>query len=95
MAAALLYLREHGLADYEALAASTEAAVDRAHKLAGELRNTEAALSKTSELMGAVVQYLQRRGLCLTVTRRPSIAENIWPARGGAGRLPGRQDGHE
>ena len=55
MAAALLYLREHGLADYEALAASTEAAVDRAHKLAEELRDTEAALSKTSELMGAVV----------------------------------------
>ena len=61
MAAALLYLREHGLADYEALAASTEAAVDRAHKLAGELRNTEAALSKTSELMGAVVQYAKTR----------------------------------
>ena len=61
MAAALLYLREHGLADYEALAASTEAAVDRAHKLAGELRDTEAALSKTSELMGAVVQYAKTR----------------------------------
>ena len=31
MAAALLYLREHGLTDYDALAASTEAAVDRFH----------------------------------------------------------------
>ena len=61
MAAALLYLREHGLSDYEALATSTEAAVDRAHKLAGELRDTEAALSKTSELMGAVVQYAKTR----------------------------------
>ena len=40
---------------------STEAAVDRAHKLAGELRDTEAALSKTSELMGAVVQYAKTR----------------------------------
>ena len=57
MAAALQYLREHDLMDYDALAASAEAAVDRAHKLAGELRDTEAALSKTSELMGAVVQY--------------------------------------
>ena len=36
MAAALLYLREHGLTDYDALAASTEAAVDRFHALAGE-----------------------------------------------------------
>ena len=61
MAAALQYLREHDLVDYDALAASTEAAVDRAHKLAGELRDTEAALSKTSELMGAVVQYAKTR----------------------------------
>ena len=37
------------------------AAVDLAHKLAGELRDTEAALSKTSELMGAVVQYAKTR----------------------------------
>ena len=43
MAAALLYLREHDLMDYAALASSTEAAVDRAHKLAGELRDTEIA----------------------------------------------------
>ena len=61
MAAALLYLREHGLANYEALAASTEAAVDRFHTLAGELRDTEAALSHTSQLMGAVVQYAKTR----------------------------------
>ena len=61
MAAALLYLREHDLMDYAALASSTEAAVDRAHKLAGELRDTEAALAKTSELMGAVVQYAKTR----------------------------------
>ena len=61
MAAALLYLREHGLTDYAALSASTEAAVDRAHKLAGELRDTEAALSHTAQLMGAVVQYAKTR----------------------------------
>ena len=35
--------------------------MDLAHKLAGELRDTEAALSKTSELMGAVVQYAKTR----------------------------------
>ena len=61
MAAALQYLREHDLMDYAALASSTEATVDRAHKLAGELRDTEAALAKTSELMGAVVQYAKTR----------------------------------
>ena len=61
MAAALQYLREHDLMDYAALASSTEATVDRAHKLVGELRDTEAALAKTSELMGAVVQYAKTR----------------------------------
>ena len=45
MAAALLYLREHGLTDYDALAASTEAAVDRFHALAGELRDTLSAIT--------------------------------------------------
>ena len=61
MAAALQYLREHDLMDYDALAASTEAAVDRFHSLAGELRDTEEALSRTSQLMGAVVQYAKTR----------------------------------
>ena len=61
MAAALQYLREHGLTDYEALATTTGAAVDRFHALAGELRDTEEALSHTSQLMGAVVQYAKTR----------------------------------
>lgn len=61
MAAALQFLQEHGLTDYDALAARTEAAVDRFHKLTEELKSTEAALSKTSELMGAVVDYAKTR----------------------------------
>ena len=61
MAAALVYLREHNLMDYEAMAASTEAAVDHFHKLSEELRETEAALSKTADLMGATVDYAKTR----------------------------------
>ena len=61
MAAALQFLQEHGLTDYDALAAQTTAAVDRFHTLAEELQTTEAALSKTSELMGAVVDYSKIR----------------------------------
>jgi len=61
MAAALQFLQENKLTDYDALAAKTEAAVDRAHTLAGELQTTEAALSKVSELMGAVVDYAKAR----------------------------------
>ena len=47
MAAALQYLRENDLMDYEALAASTEKAVERFHTLSEELRQTEAELEKT------------------------------------------------
>ena len=61
MAAALQFLQENGLTDYDELEAKTEAAVDRAHALAGELRDVEAALGRTSELMGAVVQYAKTR----------------------------------
>ena len=55
MAAALQFLQENGLTDYDGLAAKTDAAVDRAHALAGELQAVERELGRTSELMGAVV----------------------------------------
>lgn len=61
MAAALQFLQEHKLTKYDQLAARTEAAVDRFHKLTGELRDTEATLSKTAELMGATVDYAKTR----------------------------------
>ena len=61
MAAALQFLQENNLTDYDALAAKTTAAVDRAHALAGELQTTEAALSKISGLMRAVVDYAKAR----------------------------------
>ena len=61
MAAALQFLQENGLTDYDALAARTEAAVDRAHTLAGELRAVEEQLEKTAALMGAVVNYAKTR----------------------------------
>ena len=61
MAAALQFLQENGLTDYAELEAKTEAAVDRAHALAGELRDVEEALGRTSALMGAVVQYAKTR----------------------------------
>ena len=43
------------------MAASTEAAVEHFHALAGELRETEAALEKTSGLMAATVDYAKTR----------------------------------
>lgn len=61
MAAALQFLQEHGLTDYDQLAARTEAVVDRFHHLYETLQQTEAALSKTSQLMAAKVDYTKTR----------------------------------
>lgn len=61
MAAALQFLQEHDLTDYDALAARTEAAVEQTHALAGELQTVEDQLARTSELMGAVVEYAKTR----------------------------------
>ncbi len=61
MAAALQFLQENGLTDYDELTAQTETAVDRAHALAGELREVEDRLARTSALMGAVVDYAKTR----------------------------------
>ena len=52
MAAALQYLREHGLTDYESMAASTEAAVEHFHALAGKLRETEGGPRKDIRAYG-------------------------------------------
>ena len=61
MAAALQYLLEHDLTDYDALAAATTGAVEHAHSLAGALQSVEAELTKTGQLMGAVVDYAKTR----------------------------------
>ena len=61
MAAALQYLMEHGLTDYDELAAQTAGAVERFHTLAGEIQATEAQLSRTTDLMAAVVDYARTR----------------------------------
>ena len=61
MAAALQYLKEHQLFEYDDLAAKTDAATERFHTLAGDIQQTEAELSSVSDLMAAVVQYAKTR----------------------------------
>ena len=61
MAAALQYLKEHRLFEYDDLAAKTDAATERFHTLAGDIQQTEAELSRVSDLMAAVVQYAKTR----------------------------------
>ena len=61
MAAALQYLKEQQLYEYDDLAAKTNAATERFHTLAGDIQQTEAELSRVSDLMAAVVQYAKTR----------------------------------
>ena len=61
MAAALQFMQEQNITEYGQLSAKAEDAVSRFHALTEQLRRTEADLSATSELMGAVVQYAKTR----------------------------------
>nr|WP_330367027.1 hypothetical protein [Enterocloster clostridioformis] len=90
MAAALQYLREHDLMDYETMAASTEAAVERFHALARELRETEAALEKTAGLMAATVDYAKTRPV-FDGYKAAGTVKNIWPSMRRSLLTTGRQ----
>ena len=61
MAAALQFMREHQISEYDQLTTEAEAASTRFHVLTEQLRQTETDLAYTSELMGAVVQYAKTR----------------------------------
>ena len=61
MAAALQFMQEHQISEYDQLTTEAEAASARFHELTEQLRQTEADLAYTSELMGAVVQYAKTR----------------------------------
>ena len=61
MAAALQFMQEQNITEYDQLSAKAEDAVSRFHALTEQLWRTEADLSATSELMGAVVRYAKTR----------------------------------
>ena len=61
MAAALAYLQDNGLTDYEQLEQKATAAAERFHKLSDQIKSTEAALHTNMELKAATVQYAKTR----------------------------------
>ena len=61
MAAALAYLQDNGLTDYEQLEQKATAATERFHKLSDQIKSTEAALYTNMELKAATVQYAKTR----------------------------------
>ena len=80
MAAALQFMQEQNITEYDQLSAKAEDAVSRFHSLTEQLRRTEADLSATSELMGAVVRYAKTRpvfdGYKATKYSRKYLAEH-------------------
>ena len=61
MAAALQFMQEQNITEYDQLSTKAEDAVSRFHILTEQLRRTEADVFATSELMGAVVRYAKTR----------------------------------
>ena len=61
MAAALAYLQDNGLTDYEQLEQKATAATEHFHKLSDQIKSTEAALHTNMELKAATVQYAKAR----------------------------------
>lgn len=61
MAAALAYLQDNGLTDYEQLEQKATAATEHFHKLSDQIKSTEAALHTNTELKAATVQYAKTR----------------------------------
>ena len=63
MAAALAYLQDNGLTDYEQLEQKATAATECFHKLSDQIKSTEAALHTNMELKAATVQYAKTRSV--------------------------------
>lgn len=61
MAAALAFLQDNGLTDYEQLEQKATADTERFHKLSDQIKSTEAALHANMELKAAMMQYAKTR----------------------------------
>ena len=61
MAAALQYLQENGLTEYEQLTQKTGELTDHFHALSDRIKTTEAAMSVNTELQVAMVHYAKTR----------------------------------
>ena len=61
MTAALAYLQDNGLTDYEQLEQKATAATECFYKLSDQIKSTEAALHTNMELKAATVQYAKTR----------------------------------
>ena len=61
MAAALAYIQDNGLTDYEQLAQKATEAADRFHAISEQVKQTEQAMKTNAGLKAATVQYAKTR----------------------------------
>lgn len=61
MAAALAYIQDNGLTDYEQLAQKATEATDHFHELSEQIKQTEQAMKTNAGLKAATVQYAKTR----------------------------------
>ena len=61
MAAALAYIQDNGLTDYEQLAQKATEATDHFHALSEQIKQTEQAMKTNAGLKAATVQYAKTR----------------------------------
>ncbi len=61
MAAALAYIQDNGLTDYEQLAQKATEAADRFHAISEQIKQTEQAMKTNAGLKAATVQYAKTR----------------------------------
>ena len=61
MAAALAYIQDNGLTDYEQLAKKATEAADRFHVISEQVKQTEQAMKTNAGLKAATVQYAKTR----------------------------------
>ena len=90
MAAALAYLQDNGLTEYEQLEKKAEQATEHFHTLAGKIKTVEAALATNTELKGATVNYAKTRPV-FERTKRPGTAGNILQSMRRKLRFTGRR----
>ena len=61
MAAALAYIQDNNLTDYEQLAQKATEAADRFHAISEQIKQTEQAMKTNAGLKAATVQYAKTR----------------------------------
>lgn len=77
MAAALAYIQDNNLTDYEQLAKKATEAADRFHVISEQVKQTEQAMKTNAGLKAATVQYAKTRPVLSSIRRRSTAGNSL------------------